>query len=345
MRYITGFIAIRRFILPSRFTPVMSSSTPVNPVEIARIALKRLTERGLPPTPENYAQFYNAVLTIKAPQDKTTDEVQLAWQVIYQLDDVLEGASTSAGGLLQSLANGSDSIMMSLGSLQNARRAHVEQRVTIEESQSTLEELMDEVIATTRSMHGTVKTSHSDLQTIRDTLRHIEEDLAYNRKALEQDALTGALNRQGMDHLLSREVKRAHRLGGRLAVAMFDLDDFKQINDRFGHMVGDQVLVHVTNLAKAVLRETDALIRYGGEEFLIVLIDTDLKGAQYVIDRLRIVAARTPFHHAHQRIEVQFSAGIASLRPEENGRALVLRADEALYRAKHSGRGRVEVAD
>ncbi|MBE9608989.1 GGDEF domain-containing protein [Chitinilyticum piscinae] len=323
----------------------MSSTAPVNPVEIARIALKRLTERGLPPTPENYAQFYNAVLTIKAPQDKSNDELQLAWQVIYQLDEVLEGAGNSTGGLLNALHQGSDSMLLSLGSLQNAKRAHAEQRATIEESHTTLEGLLDEVIATTRSMHGTVKSSHSDLQTIRDSLRHIEEDLAFNRKALEQDALTGALNRQGMDHLLSREVKRAQRLGGRLAVAMFDLDEFKQINDRFGHAVGDQVLVHVTSLAKAVLRETDSLIRYGGEEFLIVLVDTDVKGAQYVIDRLRIVAARTPYHHGSQRIEIHFSAGIASLRGDENGRALVLRADEALYRAKHSGRGRVEVAD
>ncbi|WP_051305111.1 GGDEF domain-containing protein [Chitinilyticum litopenaei] len=322
----------------------MSSSPPVNPVEIARIALKRLTERGLPPTPENYAQFYNAVLTIKAPQNKSTDEVQLAWQVIYQLDEVLEGASGSTGGLLQSLSGGSDSMLQSLGVLQHARQAHAEQRVSIEESHSTLEALLDDVIATTRSMHGTVHTSHAELQAIRTTLRQIEEDLAFNRKALEMDALTGALNRQGLDHLLMREVKRARRMNQRLAVAMFDLDDFKQINDRFGHLVGDQVLVHVTSLARAVLRDTDFLIRYGGEEFLIVLTDTDVKGAQYVIDRLRIVATRTPFQHHHQRIEVQFSAGIADLRPEENGRALVLRADEALYRAKHSGRGRVEIA-
>ncbi len=101
----------------------------------------------------------------------------------------------------------------------------------------------------------------------------------------------------------------------------------------------------MANLAKAVLRETDTLVRYGGEEFLVMLPETDHRGAQYVIDRLRVVANKSPFMHKSQRIEVTFSSGIATLKDDENGRALVLRADEALYRAKHSGRGRIEVAD
>nr|WP_314898635.1 GGDEF domain-containing protein [uncultured Deefgea sp.] len=322
----------------------MTMSTPVNPVEIARIALKRLTERGLPPTPDNYSQFYNAILTIKAPETKTATEIQLAWQVLYKLDDAVADTSELTSSLLDNLAGSTAVFEQKLGDLKQVRQAHAEKSVSAEETHASLEDMLNVVISTTHNVHSTVTTSHSDLQTIRDSIRHIEEDLACNRKVLEQDALTGALNRQGLDHLLLREVKRAQRIDGRLTAAIIDLDDFKQINDKFTHLVGDQVLIHVTNLTKAVLRESDILVRYGGEEFLLLLVDTDIRGASYVIDRLKLVAGRTPFIHHNQRIEVRFSAGIAQLKDDENGRALLLRADEALYRAKQGGRGKTEIA-
>ncbi|WP_348945732.1 GGDEF domain-containing protein [Chitinibacter sp. FCG-7] len=323
----------------------MSSATPVNPVEIARIALKRLSERGLPPTPENYAQFYNAIVTIKAPESKTATEMQLAWQVLYKLDDAAHEMGEVTDGLLSNLSGSSVVMQDSLGSLQAVREAHAAQSVPPEETHATLEDLLNVVISTTHNVHSTVTTSHADLQTIRDSIRHIEEDLAFNRKVLEQDALTGALNRQGLDHLLMREVKRAQRNDSRLTAVILDLDEFKTINDKFTHLVGDQVLVHMANLTKAVLRESDILVRYGGEEFLILLVDTDSKGAAYVIDRLRLVTGRTPYMHHAKRIDIRFSAGMAQLRNDENGRAMVLRADEALYRAKNSGRGKTEIAD
>ncbi|GAB7126252.1 hypothetical protein JCM19000A_07590 [Silvimonas sp. JCM 19000] len=317
----------------------------VNPVEIARIALKRLAERGMPPTPENYAQFYNAIVTIKSPEEKTNDELQQAWQILCRLDDAVSDTRDTTEQLLSSLAEGGDTMANRLGELKQTRQAHLTRAQAPEETHNKLEELLDDIIHSTSNIHSTVKSSHIDLAAIRESVRHIEEDLAHNRKMLELDPLTGSLNRQGFDHLLSNECKRARRSGARLTVVIFDLDDFKLINDRHGHLVGDQVLVHMANLAKAVLRETDTLVRYGGEEFLVMLPETDHRGAQYVIDRLRVVANKSPFMHKSQRIEVTFSSGIATLKDDENGRALVLRADEALYRAKHSGRGRIEVAD
>ncbi|GAA5784282.1 GGDEF domain-containing protein [Chitiniphilus shinanonensis] len=318
-----------------------SNPPPVNPVEIARIALKRLAERGLPPTPENYAQFYNAIVTIKSPGTKTNDELQHAWQVLCKLDDVLAEARDTTAQLLESLSESGENMAASLGQLHHARR----EALLDEQSHGTMTALLEDIISSTHTLHASVSSSHDDIVSIRDSVKHIEEDLAYNRKMLEQDPLTGTLNRQGLDHLLAREVKRAQRGESKFTVVLFDLDDFKQINDRFGHLVGDQVLVHIANLARAVLRESDFLVRYGGEEFLLLLPETDLNGASYVADRLRLVAAKTPFMHHNRRIEISFSSGIAELHADENGRALVLRADEALYRAKHTGRGRVELAE
>ncbi|WP_158229006.1 GGDEF domain-containing protein [Chitinimonas sp. BJB300] len=94
--------------------------------------------------------------------------------------------------------------------------------------------------------------------------------MAINRKTLEQDPLTGALNRQGLEHLLAAEVKRTRRAKLPMSVAMIDLDDFRQVNAKYGHLVGDKVLIHFTSIIKAVLRESDFVIHYGGEEFLLL---------------------------------------------------------------------------
>ncbi|WP_410497516.1 GGDEF domain-containing protein [Chitinibacter sp. S2-10] len=323
----------------------MSTATPVNPVEIARIALKRISERGLPPTPDNYSQFYNAIVTIKSPESKTASEMQLAWQVLYKLDDAAYDMGGVADGLLSQLSGSTSMMQDSLGDLHAVREAHAAQKLAPEETHASLTNLLNAVINTTHDVHSTVLGSQSELQTIRDSIRHIEDDLAFNRKVLEQDALTGALNRQGLDHLLMREVKRAQREKQGLTAALISLDDFKTINDQFSHQVGDQVLLHLVTLAKAVLRESDFLVRYGTEEFLILLVDTEVKGAAYVIDRLHLVTARTPYMLETKRIDLRFSTGIAQLREDENGLAMVLRADEALYRAKNSGRNKTEITD
>ncbi|BCL76419.1 hypothetical protein JHS3_21550 [Jeongeupia sp. HS-3] len=322
----------------------MSITSPESPVEVARIALKRLSERGLPPTPDNYAQFYNAIVTIKSPDAKAPEDLQQAWQVLCQVDEVVGEASEAMQQLIDTLGDEQGAMIASLGRLRHVREAHAEQRASVEETHTTLTHLLDSVITSTHSIHSTVSASHSDLQTIRESVRHIEQDLAFNRRMLEQDALTGTFNRQGLDHHLAREVKLAQRQGGKLTAVIFDLDDFKQINDVHGHLIGDQVLVHMANLTRVVLRESDLLVRYGGEEFLLLLVDTDVNGASYVIDRLRTVANRTPFVHKGQRVDVSFSTGIAQLRADENGRALLLRADEALYRAKTGGKSRTELA-
>ena len=323
----------------------MSSAVNVNPVEIARIALKRLTERGMPPTPENYTQFYNAIVTIKSPETKTPDDLQHAWELLYQVDELVGNATDTTMHLLDALLVGREAMESNLGALRRVKQAHSEQLHSPAEAHSALEDLLNQIISSTQDVHSTVSTSHADLQTIRDSILHIEEDLSFSRKMMEQDVLTGALNRQCLDHILLREVKRAQRGDGRLSSVLFDLDDLNQVCDRFGYATGDLMLVHVANPTKAVLRDSDLLIRYTPTEFLLLLPETDLAGSKYVVDRLKLVAGNTPFIHNNQRIEVRFSAGGAALKTDENGRAMVLRAEEALYRAKHSGHGKVEMSD
>lgn len=157
-------------------------------------------------------------------------------------------------------------------------------------------------------------------------------------RQVDTDALTGALNRQGFNEAMAREVARARRHGQPLAVVMVDIDHFKRVNDEFGHAAGDQVLVRTANLLRSCVRESDLVARWGGEEFVVVAPMTGEAGGLRLAEKLRAIMAST---HLGPRDAVTASFGVAELGPGETIDALLARADGALYRAKESGRNRV----
>ncbi|MCG8393023.1 MAG: diguanylate cyclase [Pseudomonadales bacterium] len=160
------------------------------------------------------------------------------------------------------------------------------------------------------------------------------------------DPLTGLANRRELFERFATELARGRRTGNPLAVCVMDLDHFKQINDRHGHAAGDQVLVRVAQLLRESLRETDVLGRIGGEEFVLVLPDTDAAGAATVIERCREQIHRSPVRFDQgESLTVSASFGITVCQAGAalSETQLITRADEALYRAKASGRNRVEV--
>ncbi|ABI55519.1 diguanylate cyclase [Alkalilimnicola ehrlichii MLHE-1] len=167
------------------------------------------------------------------------------------------------------------------------------------------------------------------------------------RKALQDalereatfDQLTGALNRRRIEQALAREMERSNRHGDALSVALLDVDHFKRVNDQYGHNVGDRVLQTLIRRCKENLRAVDLIGRWGGEEFLIVLPDTDRHSALQLAERLRARIAERARADTHG---VTVSLGLASFRPGEGLDQLVKRADDALYRAKDRGRNRVE---
>jgi len=160
------------------------------------------------------------------------------------------------------------------------------------------------------------------------------------------DELTGIFNRR---HFLSRadeEVKRIARYGGPGSLLMLDIDDFKRVNDSFGHAVGDAALQRVSQLCAESLRTTDLLGRIGGEEFAMLLLETELATAQQVAERLRLLIQADTFG-AEQGISclLRVSIGVAESRAQDESlAALMVRADDALYRAKNEGRNRVVTA-
>jgi len=142
---------------------------------------------------------------------------------------------------------------------------------------------------------------------------------------------------------LRQEVKRADRYRTRLSLLMLDIDNFKGVNDRYGHQAGDAVLAGISQKVKERLRDTDLFARYGGEEFCIIAIAMDAENAFLLADRLRDLIAHTVFEHNGHVMQVTVSVGVSSWLPEigERFEELIRLADGAMYRAKREGRNRV----
>jgi diguanylate cyclase (GGDEF)-like protein len=162
------------------------------------------------------------------------------------------------------------------------------------------------------------------------------------RQLADLDALTGLHNRRYFHETLSRECARAHRYNRRLALIVFDLDDFKDVNDRIGHLSGDAALAEASERVRSVVRSADIPCRVGGDEFAVVIPESGLEQAEQLFDRLQDVISGRPIGNAGR---LRISAGVAELKPDDDSVSFFERADQALYRAKDAGKGRAFTAD
>jgi diguanylate cyclase (GGDEF)-like protein len=183
--------------------------------------------------------------------------------------------------------------------------------------------------------------------------KRTEQELLRLQKELEElslrDGLTGVANRRHLDQILEQEWERAQRHNQPLSLAIFDIDYFKQYNDCYGHLQGDECLKQVAQLLQAAIRSGDFLARFGGEEFVLVLPQTDRVAAQRVIQRCYEQLAKAGIAHIDSPISEQltFSCGLGSCLPGaiETLEAFVERVDRSLYEAKHRNRNALVIAD
>ncbi|HUW39141.1 MAG TPA: diguanylate cyclase [Rhodocyclaceae bacterium] len=216
---------------------------------------------------------------------------------------------------------------------------------------SQLSEVLDVVMQETRAIQLNAQRSRDELREMRRRVEETEKEvgrlqheLAETSEMIRIDPLTGAMNRKGMDDALEREVARAARHETMLCLGLLDIDNFKKLNDTYGHAVGDEALKHLAGVIHETLRPQDTLARYGGEEFLILLPDTTLDAAVQILTRLQRELTRKYFLHENQKMLITFSAGAAELGPQEAPKDAVKRADEAMYLAKRAGKNRVVAA-
>jgi diguanylate cyclase (GGDEF)-like protein/PAS domain S-box-containing protein len=190
------------------------------------------------------------------------------------------------------------------------------------------------------------------------TTRDISEKMMYEKKLQEMleeqkringqlenmatfDMLTGAYNRRKFEYFIGRETEKAIQYGTAFSISIFDIDDFKQVNDVYGHIKGDRILQDITALIKRTLRATDRLFRWGGDEFIALFPDTGLKNALVVANKIKDAVQACIFDA--DGIKVTVSLGVGSYDPDENTDQFVARVDKALLQAKNDGKDTVRL--
>ncbi|MEI6318312.1 MAG: GGDEF domain-containing protein [Pseudomonadota bacterium] len=222
------------------------------------------------------------------------------------------------------------------------------ERIERTEDVSSLRDVLDELMGDIRTMQSAALRSRDEVAAARkqaeaaeSKIRQLETELEEISEKVREDALTGSLNRRGIDEALAAEAARAERYGNALCVSVIDLDNFKNLNDTHGHSAGDEALVHLVKVVKALLRPSDSIGRFGGEEFVVLLPETTLDAGKFAIERLQRELTKQFFLANNEKLLITFSAGVAQLRPGESESEVVKRADRAMYRAKQAGKNRV----
>ncbi|AKU10886.1 diguanylate cyclase [Azoarcus sp. CIB] len=208
--------------------------------------------------------------------------------------------------------------------------------------------VLGEVMRETLTMRDAARRSRDDLVATRERARDAEERMNELQRQLDEasrlmrhDQLTGVLNRRGLEETFDKEAARARRHGSPLSLALLDLDNFKQLNDTFGHRTGDDALVHLATIIRQSLRPQDTISRHGGEEFILLYPDTTLEQAQTALVRLQRELTRNFFLTHERKVLITFSAGVTQWNPDDTVESTVQRADEAMYQAKQAGKNKV----
>lgn len=182
----------------------------------------------------------------------------------------------------------------------------------------------------------------TDVTEIENTKNQLQNRIEKVYELSTTDMLTKAYNRLHFNNFIEEEIEVAKRYGNPLSLTMFDIDHFKRVNDTYGHLVGDSVLIEISKIVRYKIRGADMFFRYGGEEFVILFLNTNMEGAIKATENLRELIDEFDFANAGH---VTCSFGVAEYKNSEDIKDFIRRTDEALYVAKKSGRNRVEIAN
>lgn len=219
---------------------------------------------------------------------------------------------------------------------------HIENPMSEEAIRMMSKSIIDGALAMVTSSETVAK----QLAGAQNEIAQLRENLAKATTESERDFLTGCFNRKAFERRLQQAVEEAEKDDGELTLLMLDIDHFKQFNDNFGHLIGDNVLKVVAHTLTDSVKGIDTVARYGGEEFAIILPRTPIGGGMIVAEAIRKLIASREFKNrttGEQYGVVTLSIGVAAFRTraQDNPTNLIRRADAALYRSKHAGRNRV----
>lgn len=326
----TGLLNLLRLLLENIDELVLDDQWLHGQVEILR---------GVLDTPANLRQIDDAERRLKEVIYKQS-------QLKHNLSEAQQAIKAMIAGFIDQLADfaeNTDSYHDAIG--------QCAQQVAAARDISQIGGVLDEVMRQTRSMQIHAVRSRDDLIATRQRADEAEARVIALQRELDEtsrlitlDPLTGAFNRRGLEDMFEKESGRASRRHGSLCVALLDLDNFKQINDTFGHHNGDETLVHLVKTIRENLRPQDSVARYGGEEFILLYPETSLDEAATALTRLQRALTSALFLLNDQKVLITFSAGVTLWQAEESLDTVAERADKAMYQAKLNGKNRVEIA-
>lgn len=324
---------------------------------IARVALPMAGRHHLAATPVTYAVLYEYVSgrnealrqaadplfnsTDQVNQDRLTelfhrfvvqDNASLLRQLHGQLQSVLTAALQTMGSVGTDSARYTEQLKSGMAKLAGERDA------------GTISAIVEGLIADTQAMLASGARMQQRLQAAGHELESLRTEVERHRDEAPIDALTGAHTRRAFEKHLAEIGDEMLKRGEKISVAIIDIDGFKELNEKHGHLVGDQIIKFVANAIRDTLQSGDFLARFGGKEFAVIMAGVPLHGAVAVAKNITARVARSALKQKHtgERVgHVTVSIGVAELDPRESGVRLVNRAITALNTAKHQGRNRV----
>ena len=252
----------------------------------------------------------------------------------------------------QSFSENSEMLDADLKSSVSSLKESIEAKDNLGEIKLMLSEKMDAIVLRVNEFCESQQKNHQQLTSNCEQLREqlnatqdetsrLKDELAAQRVRAQTDPLTGLPNRYSYNDRLTQEYNRWRRYRSPLSLVVGDIDWFKQVNDNYGHVVGDKVLKQISNYLSSELRESDFIARYGGEEFVMLLPETNLVDATKAMNKLRQGIKEIQVKAESEAISVSMSFGIAEFENNDTAKAVFARADKALYRAKDKGRDQV----
>lgn len=329
--------------------------------EYMRLALPLMRKHGVPMTPDNYAVWYEHVSGANAELSEKLDAMlsgnpRLTEAQCKSLHDQffnLEKDRREVIELRLELARLLKEVINFVCSsvAQNEKVNHhldlLLNRVNGDMTPQQVHEMVDEILNETRLALNNGELLNERLNTAMVEVNKLKQELEQTQREAKTDTLTGLANRKAFDDLVNKVTDDADSSGLDVCMLFCDLDNFKDINDTHGHLVGDQVLKVIANALRDSVKGRDLVARYGGEEFSIILLNTSLQNAKTVADNIRqeIASKRIQRKDTRQSLgQITVSFGVARYVPTEGVESFMQRADRALYMSKRKGRNCVSEA-
>ena len=328
--------------------------------EYLRLALPLMSRQAAALHPVSYAVWYEYVAGTNPPLKAAIDELtedggvldeaataELFRKYIAEIDEktaqrLRVGFNKVLSDMAQSAAHAEDR-----AELFGKELAQWSEERGGSEADSSVVEGVDRLLFGTREMQGAIATLKGRLDESQSEIEKLRQEVGRAREEAIADSLTGLVNRRGFDLALAACLSTIDLAERGPCLLIADIDNFKMVNDAYGHLFGDKVLCSVAKILKANIKGRDMAARYGGEEFVVLLPETTLDGARVLAEKIRTTIGRSRIRRADNRQEVAqvtVSFGVASYCGGETAREFIDRADSALYVSKNQGRNRVTVA-